>query len=299
MPVETLARTLGVTAGALLADIDQIGSRLYYFPAAWAEDISVEVVADRIRVRSGGKFARPRRLAPREALALVLALRRLGAEAEPDERDRMLELAGRLDRLLGTVPAGDEARRWSISDADVAGDGIRAVVRGALRDHRICDLSYVASARASVDRRRVHPYVLAERAGVWYVIGYCESRLAVRSFRLDRIVDLVVRDEGFDVPDDFDPADHLRGGRVYSPVSEEEVSVRYSPAVAAWLREQGDVEERGDGGVLVTYNVSDPSWIIREVLGYGADAELLAPDEVRARLVDTLEQIARAHEAEG
>lgn len=294
--IAELCSALGVTPATLMADVDQVGSRLYYFPAAWAEDISIDVDMERIRVRSGGKFARPRRLSPREALALTIGLRRLALESDGEARDRLLDLAASLDRRLSTVPAEDVAPHWSAADSDGSGDGVRAVLRDAVRDHRACAFTYMKATGTEVTDRRVHPYLLAVRAGTWYVIGYCTTRQETRSFRLDRIIDLTVTSDTFEVSPDFDAASHLHDGRVYTPDDPVSVVVQYSAAVAGWLREQGEVIEQGDGSVLVSYNVSDPEWIVRLVLRYGTEAELLEPAAVREQVREALARVASRHE---
>jgi predicted DNA-binding transcriptional regulator YafY len=78
---------------------------------------------------------------------------------------------------------------------------------------------------------------------------------------------------------------------VYTPDDPVEVTVRYSPRVAGWLRERGPVEEQEDGSVVVAYSVSDPTWIVRLVLQYGPEAELLGPRPIRELLVEALARV--------
>jgi proteasome accessory factor C len=289
--IEALCSALDVSPRTLLADIDQVGSRLYYFPAAWAEDISIDVDPERIHVRSGGRFSRPRRLSPREALALAIGLRRLAFEETEVDGERMLQLAAWLDARLAVISAIDVAPRWSAAESDGRGDGIRAVLRVAVRQRKVCELTYMTAGRGEVSARSFRPYLLVERGGKWYAIGHCSERDDVRSFRLDRMLDLVVTNEVFEVPARFNPDDHLHGGRVYTPDDPVEVTVRYSPRVAGWLRERGPVEEQEDGSVVVAYSVSDPTWIVRLVLQYGPEAELLGPRPIRELLVEALARV--------
>ncbi len=100
-------------------------------------------------------------------------------------------------------------------------------------------------------------------------------------FRLDRVMEARVREDGFDPPADFDPTDYLDAGRVYRAGDEVRVTVRYSPRIARWIIERGEGRVEDDGAVVVERLVSDPGWIVRHVLRYGPDAEVIAPDEVR------------------
>jgi len=68
-----------------------------------------------------------------------------------------------------------------------------------------------------------------------------------------------------------------------------EVRVRYSPAVARWIGEQEAVEPAPDGFLTLTHSVADPHWIVRHVLQYGPEAEVLDPAEARGWVRDAVE----------
>src|SRR5947199_389674 len=68
-------------------------------------------------------------------------------------------------------------------------------VRGAVWAARQLDLLYPRSDGAGAQWRRVEPHGLVCKAGVWYLVAYCQMRHDFRTFRVSRIEDLVVRDE--------------------------------------------------------------------------------------------------------
>src|SRR5258708_27158295 len=53
--------------------------------------------------------------------------------------------------------------------------------------------------------RDLDPYGLAFRQGCWYVVGFCGLRRDLRSFRLDRVVQVGLSATSFDRPPGFDP----------------------------------------------------------------------------------------------
>jgi predicted DNA-binding transcriptional regulator YafY len=59
-------------------------------------------------------------------------------------------------------------------------------------------------------RREIKPYAVLHTDGRWYLIGYCLSRKALRTFRLDRVTDLEVRAATFQRPAKFDPRSYLK-----------------------------------------------------------------------------------------
>ena len=51
--------------------------------------------------------------------------------------------------------------------------------------------------------------------------------------------------------------------------------VAFSKKIARWLKEKyPEGTEQRDGRYVVTFHVADPAWFVREVLQYGAEAEV-------------------------
>ncbi|MGE5231172.1 MAG: WYL domain-containing protein, partial [Deltaproteobacteria bacterium] len=140
----------------------------------------------------------------------------------------------------------------------------------------------VGAARAG--RRTVCPFALAFAGGRWYLIARCEPGEAVRIFRLDRVEEVEVLDEGFELPGSFTPEPYLANGRAFYAERPETLRVRYGPAIARWIAEREGKEPAPDGSLTVEHPLADPEWAVRHVLQYGPDAEVLAPASVRAEL---------------
>jgi len=79
----------------------------------------------------------------------------------------------------------------------------------AIRSGRRVRFGYQSHAGA-VSRRQIEPYAVMHSDGRWYLIGYCLSRRAMRTFRLDRVSDLEVGTGGFKRPAAFDAKSYMR-----------------------------------------------------------------------------------------
>jgi proteasome accessory factor B len=157
------------------------------------------------------------------------------------------------------------------------------------------------SARAAVtfgyrgDARTLDPYGLLSRDGFWYVVGRDHRRGELRTFRVDRIEGKVeIGAAGsFDVPAGFDPAaavlDDPKAVGSGAPV---EALVWVDPLRAARVRrevgEAAVTEQRGDGSVVVRVPATNREAFLSWVLGLLDHAEVLAPPELRALVVDAL-----------
>jgi proteasome accessory factor C len=285
--IDEAAGRVGASTDRLLDDLRLVTAREYYHPPGWTEDIRIEIGADTIRVSSGGRFDRPPALRQREALALALALRTAAHDRPAAAQQEMFDLADRLDRELAAVPAGD---LWPTISIDDGGDqeGLRGLLEAAIAERAGCRIRYLRSDEKQPTSRRIDPYQLAFANGHWFLIAYCHRRDDFRVFRLDRILEAAVTSETFEHRPEFEPADLIDGGRVFAAADTVPVTVRYAPRIEAWIREKGPVRDAEGGGVLVDFQVADPTWIVRHVLQYGTDAELVEPDDLRDLVVESL-----------
>jgi proteasome accessory factor C len=284
-PQEELARALDCSPAELDRLIDEITERSFYLPAGAAEDVRVYYDADGLQVETSGQFRRPMRLSGEEALALSLAVRMFAGGADSDTGDA----AALVERLEAGLC---EAAPRGVAEGFVFGDGAAptghaAALAAAAAGGRACTIAYLKSGAAEPDERVVHPYAVVAADAGWYLLAHCVRAGEVRVFRVDRTVGVEPGDEEFERPADFDPAAYLSQGMVYragATAREVEAVVRYAPEVAPWIRERGEVEEAGDGSVLLRMRISDRGWIVRHVLQFGGSAELLEPREWRAAL---------------
>lgn len=329
MPIDALAEDLGVEPSRILRDIEELDTRNYYLPAALGSQIQLRLTSERVTVWTSGEFDRPVRLTPREAMALELGLRilvrRNGASDLEALRNRLLRplrtpVAGEDGADDARDPAsappktgaadasGDPAIR--LADLEARDDPIRMTVYNAVEVRRVLQITYRALAR-DPSTREVAPLLLAHAESHWYLLARDLGDEIVRAFRLDRILAAAPTHASFDPMESDDVAVErfLRDGRVHdggagaraagdsTPTHAGqalETVVEYSPAIARWIRERswGATEEVAGGGLRVRHVVYDPEWLVRHVLGYGADAWVVEPDSMRERVVEAARRLA-------
>lgn len=73
------------------------------------------------------------------------------------------------------------------------------VLRASFKLNRCIRISYFTPATLKVTTRIVEPHVLLFIQGAWYLKGYCRMRKAKRTFRLDRIENIELTDETFNL----------------------------------------------------------------------------------------------------
>lgn len=292
-----LARALDTTPRRILDDLAEVTGRAYYHPGGWPDDVSIHEYAGRVEVWHASGFERPARLSRRETLCLALALRGTAAASHLRDPEGRRKLLARAEAHLGPAPVLEDGGTSAVVHAgDHAPDpaGIRETLLFAARHRHPCAIVYAKLGASDLEARVVHPYTLAYAEGAWYVVGWCAVKRGMRAFRLDRILEAADAEGTFEVPADFDVAEWVQGARVYHADADVEVRVRYSPRIARWVRERAAAgasawEEEPDGSVVLSHRVADPHWVVSHALGYGPDAEILGPEEVRDLMRAVLE----------
>jgi predicted DNA-binding transcriptional regulator YafY len=65
-------------------------------------------------------------------------------------------------------------------------------------------------------------------------------------------------------------------------VGVDEVTIRFSPVISRWVFERyPEAKDCGNGHAEVTFKTASVGWLVRTVLQYGAEAEVLGPPAYR------------------
>ncbi len=156
-------------------------------------------------------------------------------------------------------------------------------LRRALKDGKRISMTYQSGRNPEGETRTVDVYGLFHRLGWWYVVGFCQLRKGMRTFRVDRILDLALTEETYTRPADFDF--HAYIAQDWQDVPQVRVRMRFAPQCAHLaLYAKGyweSMEERPDGSTLVTFNAPDLYAAASNALTYGPGVMVLEPLEVR------------------
>ena len=145
--------------------------------------------------------------------------------------------------------------------------------------------------------RHVDPWGLLLRDGFWYLIGYDHGRQDRRTYRIDRIEGLVqpIAGESFERPDGFDPRDafpddpKLIGADAAVPDARVLVDGARAAAAVAEVGSDRVRTRHEDGSIEIDVPCANLPAFRSWLFGYLEHAEVLAPAEVRADVIDWLE----------
>jgi proteasome accessory factor BC len=236
----------------------------------------------------GDNFARPARLLPLEAKALVAAIDLLG-EHLPE--GSLTSARQKIVDALGQDPA---AEGLQITTAKGDDSEVARVVSGAIVGRSLLRIEYYKENEDEFTERTIEPYKLANGQEGWYVHSYDLDKDATRSYRLDRIREATVLDETFEPREGIEPDVHgwLSTGEVPASTT---ARIWISPDRARWAREDRRVvDDLSDGSVVVERTFASHEWLAREVLKEAGDAVVLEPDEARTAVLEAAESLAGA-----
>ncbi|HEX7291551.1 MAG TPA: WYL domain-containing protein [Conexibacter sp.] len=291
IPAAEVREALQVSEQELEEDIGVLnvvnfGAGSYVLYAEVQEDGMIEVDPEAY----GDSFARPARLLPVEAKALIAAIDLIG-EHIPEG-----SLASVREKVVAAL--GEDPIREGLQVATAGGDDsqVAATVSRAIAEQRLLAIEYFKENEGEFSERTVEPYALINGREGWYVASYDPAKQAVRHFRLDRIKAATVTKERFEPRPEVDPAADVDGWpRTGEVPASRRARLWISPERARWAREERTVvEELEDGSVIVELSFAGVAWLVREVLKEAGDAAVLEPEDARAAVREAAAHLAAA-----
>ncbi len=293
--------------GAELAERLEVDLRTVQRYIVRLKDLNIPIDSSRgvggaYRLKPGFRLP-PLLLTNEEAFALSLglrALRQVGLSAFAPATEGTLAklervLPSALHESIRTVEevVAIEPGPW------VASTSVEYLIRAAsaIRTNRRIHFDYQSHSGAA-SHRQIEPYAVIHTDGRWYLIGYCLSRRALRTFRLDRVADLAIGKATFRRPANFDARQYLQERMpfvqsdyqidVWIDMPVEEAERSFAPMRVAVEAERGGTRLRCGRDRLEMF----AAWL----LSSGCRIEVNSPKELK----DTFKQLAcRALQASG
>lgn len=164
-------------------------------------------------------------------------------------------------------------------------------VISAMRAGKVISLTYQSFYHEGPSTFNVRPYCVKYFRQRWYMLG--DSDLGLRMYSLDRFVDMEELDQTFEIPEDFDAEEFFN--KYFGVCLEEnpvvDVVIRVEDSQAKYFRslpKHSSQKEADpiDGWTVFTYRLVPTFDFKQEILSYGADVEVLAPESLRKEMAD-------------
>jgi len=177
-------------------------------------------------------------------------------------------------------------------------------ISAAIVEKRCLDIIYAGAKRGRDTQRVVAPYKLWFIGDTFYLAGYCYLRQDIRIFALDRMVEVKVSPKPLEIPSSVD-MDGLMTTRFGASVgTPESVRIRFRPPAAAYIGEKvwhptQILTPETDGRLVFEAEMPITGELAGWVLRWGAGAEVLSPESLRAMVTDEIGTMANRYREKG
>jgi predicted DNA-binding transcriptional regulator YafY len=296
-----IARRTGVATRTVYRDLRALETEVGV--AVWSDEGLWGVV--------GEEFLPPLKLTLDEAMAVVLSARLMVRYADKYDPD----LAAAFEKLEGVLPqplAEHVERTLDVLAQHPRDTGFSERVHRLTRawaERRVVTLDYEPAKyapEAAARRAIVRPYLIEPslQTHALYLIGWDETRDALRTFKIERIRDVALTPRTFELPegDGFEGAVR-RAWDIIADQPPTDIVLRFAPSVAARVREATwhptqQVVQDEDGSMTWRATVAGTIEIRLWILSWGDDVEVIAPAELRKDVAQTHRRAGQKYAAE-
>lgn len=155
------------------------------------------------------------------------------------------------------------------------------------RQVRIC----YAGSDGTQRKRTVQPYKLVYKSKAWYLRAFCTEKQDMRTFKLNRILEVVLLKERF-----------VRRGFFEEPDDTEIdcalVTLRFPKEMAYRVYDEFDdsqIERQENGDLIASARMPEGAWLTGFLLAFGTQVEILSPVHLREEIARQAEKIVEKY----
>ena len=171
----------------------------------------------------------------------------------------------------------------------------------ALLHRQQIEINYWDWKTDTEQKRCISPQRIIYYRDNWYLDAWCHLRQALRTFSIDAIRQTKKIDQNaIDISAEALDEHVLQGYGIFSGKVIGHARLKFSKEISSRVsRENWHPDQKNswtkNGEYLLSIPYSDPRELIRDILRYGADVEVLAPESLRNSIKDELEQALKKY----
>ncbi|MFQ5500277.1 MAG: helix-turn-helix transcriptional regulator [Candidatus Zixiibacteriota bacterium] len=284
MNAARLAEECGVTERSIYRDIVALS------------EANVPIYYDNGYKMASGNFLPPLNFNVDEYQYLMLLMGSSVLAGTDKYRDLHHRVLAKIDAVLSEPIRKESRLHPKATSIEISATGLKrgekfyAAIERAATEDRCVNLTY-DSIHSGRHQRVVEPYFIVFRGKAFYFVAWCRLRGDFRTFRIDRVDDVKLTDDHFVRKRRIDATTYFEGSWLVYSGEPVEVVVRFSGAAAKVVEQsvhhsEESIEQLNENEIryrVVTRGIEE---IQRWILGFGSDAEVEAPAELRLKLSD-------------
>ena len=180
-------------------------------------------------------------------------------------------------------------------------ESILKILLACIQEKRAVEIIYNARHSKELTKRIIDPYVVVLYEGIWILVGYCHLRKTIRSFALDRIMEIKERNLYFSTQPDFDLKAYLSTPWGIVDGKEARIKVRFKKEISDYILRKDkwhSSEKRTilpNGDVELSFTVAGVDEIKRWIYSWLPHAEVIKPRWFRKQIKKELSASVTIH----
>jgi predicted DNA-binding transcriptional regulator YafY len=218
-------------------------------------------------------------LTENEQNQILIALQSLNATNYADSGDVLVKL-GALFQKTNIDWIEVDFSRWGQGTGDNAKFEL---LKRSIINRAAVQYEYVSSY-GEKSMRKVYPLKLVFKSKAWYLQGFCTDKQNYRTFRLNRILNVVGTDEYFEQGVYNPPPMEENDAPINSLI---ELELVFAPYVAYRVYDEfdaGAIEMADNGSLHVYARLPEDNWLYSFLMSFGKDVEIIQPKHVKENL---------------
>jgi predicted DNA-binding transcriptional regulator YafY len=208
----------------------------------------------------------------------------------------------RISKLLGEGIDSDSIDFEKVPE--LWGSNFIPLLINGMRSRKVLEIYYQPFYEEKPYFIRVHPYLLKEFHYRWYLIGLNESKRELRTYGLDRMVEIRETDLQF-IPKNFNSRDYFKNtvGIISPPGEPPRIRIRVLKPQAHYLITQPlhpsqSIESEDETNIIFNYRVHPTYEFKALLLGLGSDVRVLEPATLKSEILRELKESIEAYKAD-
>lgn len=216
---------------------------------------------------------------------ILMALQSVNATGQIDVKDSLIKLKN-VFKKDDTDWIQIDFSGWEQSEEEKKNFEL---IKKSIMDVKCIKFLYYSNKGESLERI-IEPYKLIFKGNKWYIYGYCKKRKDFRFFKLTRIDNIHILEEGFK---------KRKEGIVNTQYNEEEkkdyidVKLKVNMSAASRVYDEfrkGIIRNEGDF-LIVKFRMPKYEWLYNYFIGFGEELEILEPEYMRKEFKQFIKNI--------
>ncbi|MBT4140262.1 MAG: transcriptional regulator [Candidatus Latescibacteria bacterium] len=169
------------------------------------------------------------------------------------------------------------------------------IANKAIADKKICRVTYHAFSTGQTKTYPICPLRFLYYHNGLYLLCLLPGKDSLLTLAAERIQDLEISSEAFEIPSGLSVEDKV--GQAFGIIFEDpiDVKIRFSASQVPYIRERiwhpsQEIEELDTGDIVLSFQAGGFFEIKSWIMSYGAQAEVLEPENLRTEVVAELEK---------